>query len=71
MLVLNVLVGSVDAAFQQLVHAIDRPSQMRNRDRTANHERHVECIQKLISIDTNLHALLDVIGNAIVAAQYR
>ena len=67
---LNVLV-CVDAILQHLVHAIDRAPQMRNRDRTANHKRNVECIQKLISIDANLHALLDVICDAVVAAQHR
>src|SRR6185436_1870263 len=55
--------------FQDLIHSIDRPSQMWNRDRTANYESNVEGIQKLGTRDANASTLFDVISNAIVTTQ--
>src|SRR6185503_4128649 len=45
-------------------------SQVRNRDRTADDERHVEGVEKLFSIYSNRGALLDVISDAVVAAKH-
>ena len=43
---------------------------MRNRDRSANHKSDVECVEKLLAIHANPDALLDVISDAVVAAQH-
>src|SRR5690349_18500774 len=43
---------------------------MGNRDRAADDERHVEGVKKLFSIDANLRALFDVIGDAVVTTQH-
>src|SRR6185295_11803807 len=42
---------------------------MRDGNRSANHQGHIESIQELFAADTSLCALFDVIGDAIVAAQ--
>ena len=42
---------------------------MRYRDRAANHERDIEGVHELFARDSAIRALLDVISNAIVAAQ--
>ena len=44
---------------------------MRNRDRTANYQRDVECIQKFFARDAKLHTLLDVVRDAVVTTQDR
>src|SRR5688572_16824309 len=43
---------------------------MRNRDRSADHERDVEGVEKLFACYTDRGALLDVISNAIVTTQH-
>ena len=61
----------VSLMIEKFIDALDCASEMRDRDRTADHERDVEGIQKLIAVDTNLDALLDVISDAVVTAQHR
>src|SRR5688572_15574415 len=55
---------------KNLIDAVDRATQVRNRNRSPNHQRHIERVQELCSGNANGGALFDVIGNAIITAEY-
>src|SRR5689334_4840831 len=56
--------------FKQLIHALNRATQVGNRDRSADHQRDVESVEKLCAIHTNRSALFNVISDAVVATQH-
>ena len=54
--------------FVQRVHGA---AQVRNGDRSPDHQRHVEGLEELVAGDAFLAAAHDVIGDAVVAAQHQ
>src|SRR5713226_4648974 len=54
---------------QSLIQFLNCSSQMRYRDRAAHHERDVKGVHELFARDSAIRALLDMIRNAVVAAQ--
>src|SRR5258708_5610329 len=54
---------------KNLIKLLNRPAHMRYRDRAADDERDVESIHEFFAGDAAIRTLLEVISNAIVAAQ--
>src|SRR5205807_4972401 len=54
---------------EYLIQLVNRPSQVRNRDRAAYDQCDIEGIHELFAGDATIGALLDVICDAIVTTQ--
>src|SRR5437870_4370300 len=52
-----------------LIQSLNRPSQMRNCDRSADDQRYIECVHELFARDAGVGALFDVIRDTVVATQ--